>query len=255
MSAAAHAAQMVDIGGYSLAIRCMGHGSPVVVIDAGLGEGSAAWTTLQTRVATFTQVCTYDRAGVGQSDPGPTPRTSQQMVAELRTLLRKASVEGPYVVVGHSLGGLNAQLFAMQYPHDTAGLVLIDPSFPDMLTRFAAVLPEAWLPLWNSQFESAAEGMTQADLATSCAQVGVAGKLPNVPLMVLSAGQPVQLPPEYSTFPAADVLREMQVGHAVLTSTVPHGQHLIVENSSHATMHLQDDVIVDAIHQVVAAAR
>ncbi len=84
MSAENHSEQLVDIGGYALAIRCMGHGAPVVVIDAGLGDGLNTWTRTQARVATFTQVCVYDRAGVGQSDRGPAPRTSPQMVAELR---------------------------------------------------------------------------------------------------------------------------------------------------------------------------
>ncbi len=193
MSAENHSEQLVDIGGYSLAIRCMGHGAPAVVIDAGLGDGLNTWTRTQARVATFTQVCVYDRAEVGQSEPGPVPRTSPQMVAELRALLQNAHIEGPYVLVGHSFGGLNAQLFAMQYPHDVAGLVLVDPSFPDMLTRLAGVLSDTWLPLWNSQFQSDAEGMTHADFAASCAAVAAAGTLPDVPLIVLSAGKPVQL--------------------------------------------------------------
>ena len=125
--------EMVDIGGYRPCVQCAGEGTPTVVIDAGLSDGLNEWAALLPHVAAFTRVCAYDRAGVGKSDPGPKPRTSQQMVTELRVLLHKAHIEGPYVLVGHSLGGLNAQLYAAEYPNEVAGLVLVDPMFPDML--------------------------------------------------------------------------------------------------------------------------
>ncbi len=255
MSAVAGYEGLVDVGGHCLVARCVGKGSPTIVIDAGLGEGRSAWTNIQNRVATFSRVCAYDRAGVGDSDRGPTPRTSRQMVRELRALLGELNIEPPYVLVGHSLGGLNAQLFATQYPDEVAGLVLVDPSFPDMLERFAAVLSDVWLPLWNSQFQSDAEGMTAEDFTTSCAQVAAAGPLPHVPLIVLSAGQPVQLPPDYSSFPSADVLRVMQEGHAAIANASTQGRHVIVENSSHANILLQEERTVDAIRQVVEAVR
>jgi pimeloyl-ACP methyl ester carboxylesterase len=100
--------ERIDVGGYRLCARCAGEGSPAVVIEAGLGEGLSEWAGVQKEVAAFARVCAYDRAGVGRSDPGPKPRTSQQMVKELHALLNNAHLDGPYVLVGHSLGGLNA---------------------------------------------------------------------------------------------------------------------------------------------------
>jgi pimeloyl-ACP methyl ester carboxylesterase len=246
---------MIDIGRMQLRLSCVGQGSPTVVIDAGLGEGLDAWASVQTQIAAFTRVCAYDRAGVGKSGPGPKPRTSRQMVTELRALLSAAQIDGPYVLVGHSLGGLNAQLYAIEHPDEVAGLVLVDPSFPDMLTRLKPVLGKIWTPLWNSQFASDAEGMTQQDADTSCTQVATAGKLPDIPLVVLSAGQPVKLPPPLNAlFPGAKLVRAMQAGHADLAKASSKGKQLIAPNSTHATIS-QDDLVVTAIRQVVEMVR
>jgi pimeloyl-ACP methyl ester carboxylesterase len=255
MSAEERSEKMIDIGGFQLCIRCVGQGTPTVIFEAGLGGGLADWITTQDRVAAFTCACAYDRAGVGNSDRSTEPRTSQQMVTELHMLLRNAHIEGPYVLVGHSLGGLNVQLFAMRYPDQVAGLVLIDPSFADMLERFDAILPDEWKPLWDSQFESDAEGMTKQDFVTSCTQVSAAGLLPDIPLVVLSAGQPVQLPPEFSAFPAAESVRVTQTGHAALVNATTRGQQRIVPEASHASLAFQTDLIVNTIRQVVESAR
>ena len=118
--------QRVDIGGYSLSIRCQGRGSPTVLLDAGLGGTAIDWTRVQSDLARNTQVCAYDRAGYGDSDPGPAPRSSSRIAAELRTLLERARIRPPYLLVGHSFGGYNMRLFASLYPQDTVGLVLVD---------------------------------------------------------------------------------------------------------------------------------
>jgi pimeloyl-ACP methyl ester carboxylesterase len=129
--------QMVDVGGFRLHLHCAGKGSPTVVVDSGLGSFSPDWGLVQPEVAKFTRVCTYDRAGYGWSDPGPRPRTSRQMVEELQTLLVNAAIEGPYVLVGHSLGGMNVRLYAHQYPSEVAGVVLVDSpvAHEDVLSR------------------------------------------------------------------------------------------------------------------------
>jgi pimeloyl-ACP methyl ester carboxylesterase len=95
---------LVDIGGRSLHIHCAGHGSPVVVLDAGLGNDGGTWADVQPELARFTRACVYDRAGRGYSDPSPKPHTSQHIVTDLHELLGRAGIEGPYVLVGHSLG-------------------------------------------------------------------------------------------------------------------------------------------------------
>src|SRR5215210_3430685 len=104
--------KMVDVGGYSLHIKCVGQGSPTVVLDAGSGEWSAQWVRVQREVSGTTRVCAYDRAGMGWSEMGPEPRDARQISSELHTLLNKAGIEGPYVLVGHSFGGLYMQTYA-----------------------------------------------------------------------------------------------------------------------------------------------
>lgn len=246
--------KMVDIGSTQLRLSCAGRGLPTVVLEAGLGEGLDAWTRVQTQVAAFARVCAYDRAGVGKSSPRPKPRTSGQMVSELHTLLSKAEIDGPYVLIGHSLGGLNAQLYAIEHPDEVAGLVLVDPSYPDMMAHLKPVLGKIWTPLWNSQFASDAEGMSKQDFDASCTQVAAAGKLPDVPVVVISAGQPVKLPPPLNAlFPGGKLVCAMQEGHAALAKASSKGQQLIAEKSDHATI-AQDALIVEVIRRVVELA-
>lgn len=118
--------QLVDVGGYRLHIHCVGTGSPTVVLDAGLSGSSLDWNLVQPELGRTTRVCTYDRAGMGWSDPGPQPRTPSRIADELHTLLSKAGIAGPYVLVGHSLAGKNVRLFAQRHPDEVAGMVLID---------------------------------------------------------------------------------------------------------------------------------
>jgi pimeloyl-ACP methyl ester carboxylesterase len=118
--------QLVDIGGHRLHLNCVGQGNPTVVLDAGLGAFSLDWAAIQPQIATSTRVCAYDRAGLGWSEPGPLPRSPQQFADELHLLLTNAGVEGPYVLVVHSISGKTARLFASQHPNEVAGMVLVD---------------------------------------------------------------------------------------------------------------------------------
>lgn len=122
--------QMVDVGGYHLHLNCIGTGRPTVVIEAGWGDWSAMWSWVQPEVAKTTQVCTYDRAGMGYSEAGPLPRNAKQFAKELHTLLHQANIPGPYVLVGHSLGGLPVRVFAHDYAEEVAGVVLIESMSP-----------------------------------------------------------------------------------------------------------------------------
>ena len=120
--------EMVDVGGHSLHINCVGQGSPIVVLDAGSGGFSAQWVRVQREVSHTTRVCAYDRAGMGWSEMGPEPRDARQITGELHTLLSKAGIEGPYVLVGHSFGGMYMQTYAARYPDEVAGVALVDSS-------------------------------------------------------------------------------------------------------------------------------
>src|SRR5918993_1185104 len=126
--------EMVDVGGYSLHINCVGQGSPTVVLDGGSGEMSADWVWVQREVSDTTRVCAYDRAGMGWSEMGPQPRDAKQISSELHTLLTNAGIEGPYVLVGHSFGGLYMQTYAARYPDEVAGVSLVESSHPDQFS-------------------------------------------------------------------------------------------------------------------------
>ena len=118
--------KLVDVGGYRLHLLTAGEGTPTVVMDTGLGHTSPVWSLVAPAVAAFTRVVTYDRAGYGWSDSGPTPRTSQHIARELHTALANAGIAGPFILVGHSFGGLNMYVYATQYPAEVAGLILLD---------------------------------------------------------------------------------------------------------------------------------
>jgi pimeloyl-ACP methyl ester carboxylesterase len=124
---------LVDIGGYRLHLNCAGRGKtgPTVVLIAGSGDFSFDWSLVQPGVSRFARVCSYDRAGLAWSDPGPTPRTMRQDAFELHTLLRAAGLKAPYVLVGHSIGGLIARVYGEQYPKEVAGMVLVDSTHED----------------------------------------------------------------------------------------------------------------------------
>lgn len=125
----------VDVGGYSLHVLCQGKGSPTVVVDAGNSDFSLGWSLVQPQVAQVTRICTYDHAGYGWSDPGPGPRTARHMAGELHTLLINAEIGGPYVLVGHSLGGYTVRMFADLYPDQVVGMVLVDAGHKEQLSR------------------------------------------------------------------------------------------------------------------------
>jgi pimeloyl-ACP methyl ester carboxylesterase len=127
--------QLVDVGGYHLHINCTGTGSPTVVIEAGLGDWSTGWDVVQQEVTRRTRVCTYDRAGWGWSEVGPLPRDAAQFAKELHTLLQNANIPGPYVMVGHSLGGLGVRVFVHEYASEVVGVVLIDSMNPRQFSQ------------------------------------------------------------------------------------------------------------------------
>ena len=118
--------ELVNLGGHRLHVHCTGKGSPLVIIEYGLGDFSFDWVLVQSRVETFTRICTYDRAGYAWSDPGPLPRTFAQLNLELHDALSKLGEHGPFVLVGHSFGGPVMRNFAAMYPSDVAGMVLVD---------------------------------------------------------------------------------------------------------------------------------
>ena len=274
--------EIVDVNGHLMHINCIGEGSPTVILEtANLGM-SAHWVRVQQQLAQTTQVCAYDRAGLGWSESSPEPRDARQITGELHTLLKGAAdTEGPYVLVGHSYGGLYAQMYAARYSEEVAGLVLVDSSHPEQFTRspegramyeqtrrIGAVIP--WLArlgvirlsnfypahpdlpsrqreqiaAFNSSTQQVATAVEEfgATPETS-AQVRSIGSLGDIPLSVISAGE--QSP---------DWL-ELQDELAALS---PNSIHRVVEGATHVSLlYDKGDAKVSsaAIEQVVEAVR
>jgi pimeloyl-ACP methyl ester carboxylesterase len=124
--------QAVDIGGRTLNLYCSGHGTPTVILEAGGNSPGYSLVVQQAKMAAFTHVCWYDRAGVGWSDAPPSPRTSASIASDLHEALHRAGVPPPYVMVGGSVGGEYVLIYTGRYPADVAGLVLVDSATPDM---------------------------------------------------------------------------------------------------------------------------
>ena len=122
--------RLVDLGGRRLHLLESGSGAPAIVLEAGLMSTVLSWSNLQSELAESYRVVSYDRAGLGWSDLGPMPRTADRIVDELHTLLQQAGIAPPYILVGHSFGGLTVPLFAARFPDETAGMVLVDPVVP-----------------------------------------------------------------------------------------------------------------------------
>jgi pimeloyl-ACP methyl ester carboxylesterase len=141
---------LVSVNDHQLHLDCQGEGQPAVIIEAGLASWSIHWRMVQTGIANFTRVCTYDRAGYGWSETGPEPRMVERLTDELAQLLETAEIDTPYILVGHSFGGLIAQAFYAQYPDSVVGLVLIDSPNPNAETP----LPDGWLEANAALYEN-----------------------------------------------------------------------------------------------------
>jgi pimeloyl-ACP methyl ester carboxylesterase len=247
-------------------------------MDAGIGECSLGWSLVQPEIAKFARVCTYDRAGLGWSDPAPTARTSQQIVNELQALLAHAGIEPPYVVVGHSFGGLNVRLYASQFPAEVAGMVLVDSSHEDypighlipshirlgLLTAFLGI-PRLFArfvasenPIFavDSKYPSAYRAIATstkylntvrrewAAVDESWRQARSSKKpLGDRPLVVLLATS------EHENFPAIVELE------TELASRSTKGKLVMVEQSGHHIQHDRPEAVIAAIRKVVEAVR
>jgi pimeloyl-ACP methyl ester carboxylesterase len=285
--------EMVDVGGYSLHLHCTGEagGEPTVVMDSGLGGTVLDWQLVQPEVARSMRVCTYDRAGMGWSDAGAQPRMSHQIVKELHTLLGNAGVEGPYVLVGHSFGGTNMQVYASRYPDEVAGMVLVDSALEDekavaltqslqpspVLLKIYATIGLTRLPytlggetpgLTSPELEDEQAAITShrkhifalADETSSLEESfkenrADAMSLGDKPLMVLTAGS-VQTEGTGLSQEQTDHLDELHSESQVaLTRHSENSKQIIAEDSGHYIQVEQPDLVMDAIRQVVEAAR
>jgi pimeloyl-ACP methyl ester carboxylesterase len=246
-ASAAAASRGVDIGGYKLNLRCHGEGAPVVVLDAGAGDTLETWDWVAPDVRRFTRVCAYDRAGLGRSDPGPLPRTSATLVDELHLLLSRAHVSPPYVLVGHSFGGLNVRLFASRHPDEVAGLVLVDGT-PEDYPGIAAVLRSrderekltTSLGMASTAYRSELESMTTSANLVRTSQA------PDVPVIVLTAARGDGTP----------ILRALWIElQKRMAGTFANVRQVVAEQSGHYIQFDQPELVTSAIRAVVDEAR
>lgn len=148
--------------GRRLNLVCIGQGAPTVILESGMGDDSLAWRKVQARIAAFTRTCAYDRAGYGLSDAAQRASDADNTVQDLALLLDKAPIEGPVVLVGHSLGGLYATHFADLHPERVAGLVLMDPAQPGDGRAYGS--------LWDRNRKGFAQSIAESEVCLKAAR-------------------------------------------------------------------------------------
>jgi len=255
--------------------RVLGAGDFTFVLEAGLGDYSGSWIPLESALARIGRVFVYDRAGLGWSDASPHPRTAQQVAAELHQLLEAARVPKPYILVGHSLGGISQLRFALDYPDGVAGLLLIDPSHKDQLKRlpappavFTYLLPQltrlapCGLPQLLFRSADPVQNLTShvetsgAELRAFLASDETWGERPAkvgpIPLYVLTAGDSSGLPGESPAAKQA-AWETWKALHAELvagSSSEIHRQ-VVIEGASHYIHRAKPESVAAAARELV----
>jgi pimeloyl-ACP methyl ester carboxylesterase len=275
-------AGLVDIGGgRRLYLECAGEGSPTVLLEAGYRSPATVWTNdlvqpddprtmVFAGASQFTRVCAYERPGAAavidgilqpsRSDPVPMPRSAESVVADLHALLRAAEAPGPYVLVGHSLGGLFVRLYAATYPDEVVGLVLVDAWSEGLKTLLTPKQWEAYVQ-FNSVVppevadDASYETLDFAAASEAMATAANAQPLPALPLVVLAHGQPFGVPASGLGFPPETLESAWRTAQEQLAMLVPDGRFVIAEESAHYVQLQQPELVVDAIREVVEAVR
>ena len=262
---------LVAIGGHRLHLRCVGPtgNGPTVILEAGGGGFSSVWSHVQNLLEPRVRTCAYDRAGLGWSEQGPAPRTMRQEVFELHNLLETAKIPGPYVLVGHSIGGLLVRLYAEQDPNDVIGLVLVDPTHESSVLfnlrlgkwvrirelATGRVVPE---PVrqgriskgYNPDDDYLAEEMQRMFLSRQVNPEPLGSR----PLIVLSAAKPGPPPPGTSQELADQLSRERDEQKSDLTK-LSRNSKLVRDPSSGHNLHVDNpQLVASSIEQVVDAA-
>jgi pimeloyl-ACP methyl ester carboxylesterase len=262
---------LVDIGGHRLHVWCTGEGAPAVILDTGLGGSSADWGFVQPDVARFTRVCSYDRAGMGYSDPGPSPRTARRIATELAELLARSGIPGPVVLVGASIAGFDIRVFASDHPERAAGLVLVDASHEDQahevprMARFVPLLSTVGLfrffgISFGQTVESLPESVRRFARATRFRAAGYQAAADEI-IHVRESASEVRSSRRKLTIPVVVITggrgadenwRQLQRDQASLSE---RGCLMIAPESGHVVSVDEPEVIVEGIQTVVETAR
>jgi pimeloyl-ACP methyl ester carboxylesterase len=245
--------QIAVVDGRRLAYVRLGEGTPPIVFLAGAGMDIDSWFKVLPGVADFGTVVAVDRLGVGKSDRPTVPQTAGIIVAALRSLLAQSGVAPPYVLVGHSLGGLHVELFARLHPGEVAGVVLVeaaspeeamDPPRPGFTARAIGAVAGAF-----DRLRGRPRGLDEVDhVDETVRQIRAASPFPDIPLVVVTGGKRLRMVPE-AAFAAH---QDAQRGRAVLA---PRGRQIVAEASGHFPQLHDPDVVIAAIRDVAGLAR
>jgi predicted alpha/beta hydrolase family esterase len=239
--------QMVDVGGRSLHLSCVGSGAPTVVLEAGLGGHESTWSDIVPAVKADSRVCTYARANIPPSDPRAGKHTAADSVADLRKALKAAGEKGPYVLVGFSFGGLITQIHAAEHPDEVVGLVLVESNHPDEVDQFEKHLTPEQISEDRISANANSEGV---DVFASFQEAQRAGALPDVPLVVVTSTASGEWPPGWDP-KLFNRLRAQQ--QRDLAASVPGGTQVMADRSGHDVPHEQPEIVVSAISTVLGA--
>ena len=242
---------LIDVGDHKLAISKLGDGQPTVILEDGGGGSIGSWSVIQPRIGEFTSVVAYSRSGRGASEVAKSPRTLIAVVEELRTLLHRSGTKPPYVLVGRSLGGIYVRAFAMKYPSEVAGLVLIDASHERQGIEFArasGMTIEDYLKTARSAVrdESMLREMAGLESVMIAGDLGITAKLPDIPLVVITNTR-IDGP--------ASVLKAWRSLQEEVFSTTTQGMHIVTARSGHDVAGRDPDLVVSAVRTVIDLVR
>jgi pimeloyl-ACP methyl ester carboxylesterase len=248
-----------DVGSRRLRMVCKGRGVPTVIVDAGMGEPpieSRTWDAVIEDVSKSTRICVYDRAGLGSSDPpSRVPRTTADMANDLNALLSASAVETPYVLVGHSLGGMNVRMYVDRFPQRVAGIVLVDSSHPEQWTKWRGALPAQTLgepdsvatsrQFLSRQIDDPSANPERIDLSASASEVRTTRGFGAIPLIVLTHSPRWRMVPDLPEDLQAKLESISQSLQVELTRLSSVSQHRIAETAGHY-IHAEDPRLVGA---------
>lgn len=238
--------EKLNIGGTKLYYEYIDkdNDNPTIIFDSGYGWSLENWAPIQNEVTKLAKVFTYDRAGIGMSESDNKPKHSKQAVENLHTLLQKANVKPPYILVGHSFGGLNVRLFASTYPKEVAGVILLDPCHEDQNKIMAPLFSEEVRKAYFSQFD--AEGSLN-EVEESLEQARTVKSIGDIPLLVMTGtSQPHHTPESMAAWIHF---------HKELTTLSTNSKHIIIEDAGHAIHMDRPEVVVEAIREMLKMAK
>jgi pimeloyl-ACP methyl ester carboxylesterase len=251
-------AERIQVGAYQVQMTQQGSGRYTVIFESGFGTGMGAWRKVAPEVAKSAHVVTYSRAGHGSSDARPEPRTILQSSLELDQLIASANLHPPFILVGHSYGGLLARAFAARHPEQVAGMVLVDPSderFNPALRKLDARRAEAddkqFAAIVPAKFQPELQ-LLQPVLDAGKLPAPLIGALPDVPVVVLTSVRQAEKPEFFlETTEAVAVKRDL---HADFLRQFSEGYQVLTLNSGHNIQQDEPALVIDAIGKVMAAA-